>query len=137
MDPKKIFESSAYRRSKAIFWPDLWGLACKSESRPAESHHCGQTGWPNHIIYPVLNLTWKSTRSHAQEMETGQFMVDSVLHSDALLFTLKLTADKWVQQVIYGELELTCQHLWENVSISSTATCLTDGCCQVTRMRSG
>jgi hypothetical protein len=73
MDPAEIFHSEEYTRSKAIFWPDVFGLACKGKQ--GDMQECGQTGWPNHILYPTLNLTWDATRSYAQEMETGQFFV--------------------------------------------------------------
>lgn len=60
---------------------------------------CGQAGWPNHVMWATLNITWKPSRSYAQEMDSGMVLVDTKKHWGPLALTYRLASDSFVQKV--------------------------------------
>ena len=104
VDPRLLFESDVYRRHGAMFWPDLWGVACRRVRWGRGVALCGQSAWPEHVIFQTLNLTWRGDRkSFTHEFDTGMFLVATQRHEEALALSYRLANDDWVVKVLYGD----------------------------------
>lgn len=102
-NPAELAGTDEYKSLGAIFWPDLWGVACKDIRWGTEIAQCGQSSWPEHVIWPTLNITWRAERNYAQEMDSGVMLIDSDRHWDSLALVYQLVTDKFIQKVAYGD----------------------------------
>lgn len=101
VDPKELFQDSNFRKVGAIFWPDLTGNQC-------DPHEVSM--WPSGssegALWNVFNLRFNGTKwKHLQEFESGQMIINSVLHFRALTLAYFLTENGIFQQFAYGDKE--------------------------------
>jgi len=78
-DPERLFDAPEYKKTGAMFWPDLWGYACThptnlDQSRKDNMKHpksmrheirnlCGQSTWPDHGMWRSQHLQIRSTKN--------------------------------------------------------------------------
>lgn len=94
LDPELLFETEAFKREGALFWPDLWGQGC---------HLWGQTAWPNHVAWHLLGIQHNSSDlNHVQEHEAGHVLVDRERHWKALCLANYLATRSFFARVLHG-----------------------------------
>jgi len=92
--PDLLFDTEAYLREGALFWPDLWGMGCMS---------WGQTAWPHHVAWHLLKLTHNSSDYHCyQEHEAGHLLVNKERHWRPLCLANYLGSRDFFQRVFHG-----------------------------------
>jgi len=103
INPFDLLKTFEYERHGTIFWPDLWGLGCKSIEWGNRRALCGQTAWPEHILHYVLDVNYTFTRGDTLEMDSGIMIIDTERHWGPLALALRLANDSFVQSVAYGD----------------------------------
>jgi len=94
MDPDLLFETEAFKREGALFWPDLWGKDCGI---------FGQTAWPHHIVWHLLGLEYNaSDPNYVQEHEAGHVLVDRERHWRPLCLANYLASRDFFTQTMHG-----------------------------------
>lgn len=61
--PEVLFQTEAYQRDGAMFWPDHW------------SHDCwpyGQSAWPTHVVLHLLQLEYNMSEPRFCHVELFQ-----------------------------------------------------------------
>lgn len=99
-DVSALFKSNGYKRTGAVLWPDLWGLPCSE--RVLEKIRAGATAQPTHVMWKarVGGLQWdENDRRHAQEVESGQMVIDLTRHRAVVYIALMLCEDRAFFQV--------------------------------------
>jgi len=92
--PEKLFETAAFQREGALFWPDLWGVGCSL---------WGQTAWAGHVAWHLLNMTHNMSDVHCtQEHEAGHLLVDKERHWRPLCLANYLASRNFFTKVIWG-----------------------------------
>ena len=87
VNPSELFENANFKKSGAIFWPDLTGDKCD----PNEVS-IWPSGSSEGALWNVFNLRFNADNwKHVQEFESGQMLIDSVLYSRALHLAYFLT----------------------------------------------
>jgi hypothetical protein len=88
---EEIFESSEYRRTGAILWPDRCGARCLGVI--ADN---GYSAFPNHVLY-VANIGGliydANNRRYTQEVESGQLALNMRRHGPIVEFGRQLMED--------------------------------------------
>merc|ERR1712187_97731 len=98
--PTWLFESCEFKRTGAIFMPDLFGHACADVRA-----NMGQSGWPGHGMWALSGAEWEATWPKSQEFESGAFLVDKRRHWRSLQLSLWMTENPEVQKLVYGDKE--------------------------------
>eukprot|EP00443_Scrippsiella_acuminata_P097259 CAMPEP_0115650636 /NCGR_PEP_ID=MMETSP0272-20121206/41128_1 /TAXON_ID=71861 /ORGANISM="Scrippsiella trochoidea, Strain CCMP3099" /LENGTH=528 /DNA_ID=CAMNT_0003088361 /DNA_START=9 /DNA_END=1593 /DNA_ORIENTATION=- len=93
--PERLFESEAYKRAGALFWPDHWGAGCK---------RFGATAWANHVTRHLLDLPYdRDVLTHiAAEHEAGHLLVDKDRHWRPLCLANYLASRDFFTRVMHG-----------------------------------
>jgi len=102
-NPVDFFDSKEYAENGAIFWSDLWGHECSKLVWNKEQAPIGQLGWPNHIAWQYFDVQWKPTFKHAQELESGQFYIDTLRHRKPLVESFHCSSSPFLMKVLYGD----------------------------------
>jgi len=109
VSPDVLFQDENFLREGMMSWADLWGVKCRSHKWPVANDNpegvmlCGQSSWPDHIIWPVADLTWQPVRAYSQEMTSSQLLFDKHRHRVALELALFMTESQFIQNVLYGD----------------------------------
>eukprot|EP00927_Polykrikos_kofoidii_P060376 TRINITY_DN55372_c0_g1_i1.p1 TRINITY_DN55372_c0_g1~~TRINITY_DN55372_c0_g1_i1.p1 ORF type:complete len:667 (+),score=67.72 TRINITY_DN55372_c0_g1_i1:88-2088(+) len=94
MDLELVFDTGAYSRDGALFWPDLWGMGCD---------HFGQTAWPRHVAWHLLGIEHNvSDYRCTHEHEAGHLVVNKIRHWRALCLANYLSSRDFFAQVLWG-----------------------------------
>jgi hypothetical protein len=105
LDPRFLFDSCEYKKTGAVFFPDLFGAGCEKVKWVNKRALSGQSGWPNHAMWSIINHKWSPQWPLAQEFESGLFVVDTKRHWRALRVSKFLTESATVQNMVYGDKE--------------------------------
>jgi len=94
IDPAVLFETEAYKREGALFWPDLWGSGCPE---------FGQSSWRQHIVRHLLDFPYnESDPSCTHEHEAGHLLLDKVRHWRPICLANYLASRDFFAQVLHG-----------------------------------
>ncbi len=92
--PERLFETEEFRRTGALFWPDLWGRGCRQ---------WGPTSWPHHIAWHLLEMDYNESDHRCyQEHELGHALIDKDRHWPALCLANFLNTRDFWQRVLWG-----------------------------------
>ena len=94
LPPEVLFDTDAYKETGALFWPDHWAKDC---------FPFGESSWPNHVAYPLLQLKYnESDRHFSHEHETGFFLINKVKHWKVIALAHYLSSRHFFTQVLVG-----------------------------------
>ena len=102
-DVNAIFNSTAYKTTGAVMWPDLWGEACRETTHRSEN---GWTGFQTSVLWQahIGGLNWHNTRNHAHEVEAGQIAFDLTRHAGLLDIGRRFIEDEsFFKHSVYGD----------------------------------
>lgn len=94
LPPETLFQTRAFQRYGALFWPDLWGAGCT---------RFGQSAWPDHVTLHLLDLEYNASDQHYLiEHEAGHLLIDKERHWKSLCLANYLGSRDFFQQVLHG-----------------------------------
>ncbi|CAK9006527.1 3-mannosyltransferase MNN14 [Durusdinium trenchii] len=92
--PEVLFQTEAYQRDGAMFWPDHW------------SHDCwpyGQSAWPTHVVLHLLQLEYNMSEPRfCHEHETGHFLINKEMHWRPICLANYLATRDFFTRVLHG-----------------------------------
>lgn len=109
VSPDVLFQDKHFLSEGVMTWADLWGYKCRSHHWPVAADNpegvmlCGQSSWPDHVIWPVADLVWQPSRFYSQEITSSQLLFDRHRHRIALELALFMTESKFIQNILYGD----------------------------------
>eukprot|EP00438_Fugacium_kawagutii_P013032 Skav221409 [mRNA] locus=scaffold1621:196336:200546:- [translate_table: standard] len=90
----RFFETDAYQRHGALFWPDHWSQDCEL---------WGESSWPNFVALKLLGLKHNASDRHfSQEHETGLFLIDKLRHWRVIYLANYLSSRHFFTQILVG-----------------------------------
>ena len=104
--------STEFVSTGAIFWQDYWSHAChyvQDYSNPREWPFltggllCGQSGYPNHVMFEYIGVPWEPILRHAQEMQGTYIVINKKKHVLSFLIAKYFGLDFFVQSTLYGD----------------------------------
>lgn len=94
LKPERLFETEAFRRDGALFWPDLWGAECAV---------WGQTAWEGHVARHLLDVDYNRSEPQCMhEHEAGHFLIDKARHWKPLCLANYLATRYFFTRVLWG-----------------------------------
>lgn len=110
-DPSEVFEFLRKRPEHVILWPDLWGEACrhfqwnKADDNPTGVMLAGQTAWPDHVVWPTIDVKWQPFRHFSQENLNSITVVDRRYRGalEAYELAVWMSEQEFFGKVMYGE----------------------------------
>jgi len=113
-DPETLFNSKPYKEFGVLLFQDLWSYACHFVSKSDDVHPwprlqggllCGQSGYPDHIVWNFLGREWKPDLQHSQETQGAQIYISRKRHVVSLLLAKFFATNKFAQSIVYGDKE--------------------------------
>jgi hypothetical protein len=98
-------------QGKSIGWPDLWGAACRRNKWPVAKNNpegvmlAGQSGWYDHVQWPVLGLQFRPQWEYSVELTSSILALNkqSPLAVAAWKMAMWMTERPFWGKVLYGD----------------------------------